>query len=291
MTWTSRSEPTPLISVGEATFRYPGMAQVAVDGLSVDIPSGQFVALLGHNGSGKSTLVRLLNGLLLPERGSVHVAGFDTAVASERPALRERVGMIFSDPENQIVATTVEDDVAWGLAARGYPRHEIAARVDAALDALGIAELRGRAPHTLSGGQRQRLAIAGIVALQPACILADEPTAMLDPLARREVTDILVNLWRKRHLTLVYVTHLLEEAALAERVIVMEHGRIELDGPPAAIFADLDRLRELRLVVPETAALVAHLRARGVDIPADTLAPEAIVASLVQSDSTAGGRA
>jgi energy-coupling factor transport system ATP-binding protein len=196
--------------------------------------------------------------------------------------------MIFSDPDNQIIATVVEDDIAWGLAARGYPRWLIAERVEAALDAVGLLDARGRAPHQLSGGQRQQLAIAGVLALQPACIVADEPTAQLDPRARAEVVALLVRLRRERGLTLVYVTHQLEEAALADRIVVLDAGRIALQGSPARVFADLERLRALRLVVPEVARLGERLHALGLPIPLDTVTPEALVAAL--EASTAAGR-
>ncbi|HEV8194449.1 MAG TPA: ATP-binding cassette domain-containing protein, partial [Ktedonobacterales bacterium] len=212
--------PGPLFSLAHVTYRYPqepAGARPALDEVTLDIQRGEYLALLGHNGSGKSTLGRLLNGLLQPTSGSVRVAGLDTCAASARGYMRELVGMIFSDPDNQIIATQVEDDVGWGLAARGMERNEITARVEAALDAVGMKHAMGRAPHQLSGGQRQRLAIAGVLALEPACIVADEPTAQLDPQARLEVTGLLRQLHCERGLTIIYVTHLLEEAALADR--------------------------------------------------------------------------
>lgn len=283
------SPPSPLASTGplfsleHVTYRYPhesADARPALDGITLDIQRGEYLALLGHNGSGKSTLGRLLNGLLLPTSGSVLVAGLDTRVASARGYVREQVGMIFSDPDNQIIATQVEDDVGWGLAARGLERNEIAVRVDAALEAVGMTHARGRAPHQLSGGQRQRLAIAGVLALKPACIVADEPTAQLDPQARLEVTSLLRQLHHEHGLTIVHVTHLLEEAALADRIVVLEGGRIALTGRPATVFSDLDRLRELHLTIPDVALLGERLRALGVAVPPQALTPDLLVDAL-----------
>jgi energy-coupling factor transport system ATP-binding protein len=273
----------PLFSLERVTYRYPQEspdARLALDDVTLTIRRGEYLAVLGHNGSGKSTLGRLLNGLLLPTSGRVRVAGLDTKLAAARGRVRELVGMIFSDPDNQIIATQVEDDVGWGLAARGLRREEIAVRVQAALDAVGMAHARGRAPHQLSGGQRQRLAIAGVLALEPACIVADEPTAQLDPQARLEVTALLRQLHRERGLTVVHVTHLLEEAALADRIAVLENGSVALTGTPAAVFADLDRLRALRLAIPEVALLGERLRALGVDVPPQALTPELLVHAL-----------
>ncbi|HEU4785224.1 MAG TPA: ATP-binding cassette domain-containing protein [Ktedonobacterales bacterium] len=279
----------PLIDVEGVTYRYPvrgGIAPIApaLDAVSLRVAQGEYVALLGHNGSGKSTLARLLNGLLVPEAGYVRVLGHDTRERARRQFVRERVGMIFSDPDSQIIATVVADDVAWGLAARGLPREVIARRVDAALVAVGLTDARGRAPQELSGGQRQRLAIAGVLALEPACIVADEVTAQLDPQARAEILALLRRLNRTRGLGVVAVTHVLEEAALADRVIVLEQGRIALEGAPAAVFADLDRLRALRLVVPEVARLGERLRWAGLSIPPDALTPEALLAALIESE-------
>lgn len=273
----------PLFSLEHVSFRYPheaAGARPALDDITLDIQRGEYLALLGHNGSGKSTLGRMLNGLLLPTTGSVLVAGMDTQVASARGYVRELVGMIFSDPDNQIIATQVEDDVGWGLAARGLERKEITARVEAALEAVGMTHAKGRAPYQLSGGQRQRLAIAGVLALEPACIVADEPTAQLDPQARLEVTGLLRQLHRERGLTIVHVTHLLEEAALADRIVVLEGGRVAMTGAPATVFADLDRLRALRLTIPDMALLGERLRALGVAVPPQALTPDLLVAAL-----------
>jgi energy-coupling factor transport system ATP-binding protein len=237
---------------------------------------GEYITVLGHNGSGKSTLARHCNALLLPERGRVLVAGIDTTDAKKRQAVRDCVGMIFQNPDTQIIATVVEDDVAWALAVRGMPLALIRQRVEEALNAVGIADLRKRAPHTLSGGQRQRLAIAGVLALRPQCIIADEATSMLDPLSRREITALLHKLNRVHGLAIIQVTHLLEEAALARRVIVMERGQIILDGAPARIFADIERLRALKLAIPEPIELANRLRNTGIPISPEALTIEAI---------------
>jgi energy-coupling factor transport system ATP-binding protein len=272
--------------VRDVSFAYPqGSSEtdepdVALEHINLDIWPGEYVALLGHNGSGKSTLSRLFNGLLLPTSGQVLVNGLDTVDTRHRARIRELVGMIFSDPDNQIIATVVEDDVAWGLAARGWPAPEIAARVEQALDAVGLRDARGRPPHELSGGQRQRLAIAGVLALEPMCVVADEPTALLDPLARREMTSLLRQLNHDRGLTIVHVTHLLEEAATADRIVILEDGQVALEGTPGSVFARLDALRDLRLVIPEMAALAESLRLNGIEIPLSALSPVAVLRAL-----------
>ncbi|MBK9710381.1 MAG: energy-coupling factor transporter ATPase [Kouleothrix sp.] len=270
----------PLIDFQQVTYAYParrgGQGALGLRDLTLQIRRGEYLALLGHNGSGKSTLARHCNALLVPDHGRVLVAGHDTRDAARRRAVRERVGMIFHNPDNQIIATVVEDDVAWGLAARGLPRDQIRERVAWALAAVGIDDLRGRPPHRLSGGQRQRLAIAGVLALRPQAIVSDESTAMLDPLSRRAVVELLHQLNRDHGLTVVHVTHLVEEAAAADRVVVMERGQVALDGPPALVFADLDRLRALRLAIPAPLELAARLRAMGVAIDPAALTVEAI---------------
>lgn len=281
-------DPSALVVVEGVSYAYPLAANppssehYALRDVSLCIERGEYVALAGHNGSGKSTLARLLNGLRLPTSGRVVVDGLDTRDPDARASIRERVGMVFSDPDNQIVATVVEDDVGWGLAARGWPRGRITARVDAALEAVGLAEMRNRPPYELSGGQRQRLAIAGVLALEPECIVADEPTALLDPVARGEMVRLLRDLNRRRGLSVLHVTHLLEEAALADRIVVMDGGRIVLEGPPSALFADLDRLRSLRLVIPPLAALGERLRGLGVPVPPEAVTPETLVEALLR---------
>lgn len=263
--------------VDGVSYTYPGADRPALSEVSLRVAQGEYVALLGHNGSGKSTLARVIGGLLAPDRGAVTVAGLNVVAPETRARVRALIGMIFSDPDNQIVATVVEDDVAWSLAARGLPLGEIRARAALALAAVGLAEAAGRAPWELSGGQRQRLAIAGALALEPRVLIADEPTAMLDPLARREIAGLLLRLNRERGLTVIHVTHALEEAAQAGRVVALEEGRIALDAPPVEALASLERLRALRLVTPDTALLGEALRARGVQVAPDALTPEALV--------------
>jgi energy-coupling factor transport system ATP-binding protein len=290
---------SPLIELQDVTFRYPAHAssrklpangRPALEAVSVNFHSGEYVALLGHNGSGKSTLARLTNGLLLPTQGRVLVSGLDTRVPAARRRIRELVGMIFSDPDNQIIATLVEDDVAWGPAARGWSLDQIKERVDRALRAVGLEHLRGQPPSVLSGGQRQRLAIAGVLALQPDCIVADEPTALLDPQARSEVVTLLHELCRHRGLTIIHATHLLEEAYLADRIIVLDRSQIALMGTPGEVFGDLPRLRRLRLNIPEVALLGERLRSLGVEIPVAALSPEALIEALPKQNETARGR-
>ena len=271
------------ICVERLNYRYPGAASAALSDVSLTIAQGEYIALLGHNGSGKSTLARIIGGLTRPTSGRVTVAGLDTAEPANRARVRQVIGMIFSDPDNQIVATVVEDDVGWGLAARGYPHAAIIQRTRDALAAVGLRGAYGRAPNELSGGQRQRLAIAGVLALEPALLIADEPTAMLDPRSRVEVSALLRQLNRERGLTVIHVTHLLEEAAAAGRVVALDHGRVALDAPPAQAFSDLDHLRTLRLVIPDTARLAERLRALGVSVASDALTPEALVRELERS--------
>lgn len=280
---------TPLIDIQQVTYSYPaqkgskGAAQTvpALEDVSLQIQQGEYVALLGHNGSGKSTLARQCNALLIPDSGRVLVNGFDTRDMTKQRAIRDCVGMIFQNPDNQIIATIVEDDVAWALAVRGLPLGDIRERVEAAMEAVGITHLRKMPPHKLSGGQRQRLAIAGVLALRPQCIIADEATSMLDPLSRQEIVALLHQLNQHYGLTVLHVTHLLEEAALAQRVVVMEQGKIVLQGLPATIFADLERLRELKLAIPEPIELAARLRDAGLPLSQEAITIEAIARELV----------
>ena len=270
------------VSIEQLGYRYPDEENAALTDVSLRISQGEYVALLGHNGSGKSTLSRIIGGLTQPTSGRVTLAGLDASAPANRARVRQMIGMIFSDPDNQIVATVVEDDVGWGLAARGFAHDVIVQRTHDALEAVGLSAVYGRAPNELSGGQRQRLAIAGVLALEPSVLIADEPTAMLDPRSRVEVSALLRQLNRERGLTVIHVTHLLEEAAAAHRVVILDRGRVTLDEPPAEAFADLDRLRALRLVIPDVARLAEQLRAWGVYPPADALTPEALIGALEQ---------
>jgi energy-coupling factor transport system ATP-binding protein len=280
----------PLIDIQKLTYSYPARAKgkdkaqspAALSDVSLQIAQGEYLAVLGHNGSGKSTLARHCNALLTPTSGRVLVAGLDTSDRTRQRSIRDRVGMIFQNPDNQIIATVVEDDVAWALSVRGFSPALIAERVEQALTAVGIADLRKLPPHRLSGGQKQRLAIAGVLALRPQCIIADEATAQLDPLSRREITALLHQLNQEHGLTIIHVTHLLEEAALAQRVVVMEQGRVAMDGAPAVIFADLERLRQLKLVIPEPIELAARLRDAGLPIAREALTVETIAQELLR---------
>ncbi|HHW15312.1 MAG TPA: energy-coupling factor transporter ATPase [Firmicutes bacterium] len=246
----------------------------ALDQLDLEIGAGEFVAIVGRNGSGKSTLAKHFNALLLPTEGRVLVAGLDTAVPDNLWTVRQMVGMVFQNPDNQIVATTVEEDVAFGPENLGRPSAEIAARVEEALRAVDMWDFRRHAPHRLSGGQKQRVAIAGVIAMRPRCIVLDEPTAMLDPGGRREVLATIGRLNREEGHTVVLITHFMEEAAQADRVVVMAGGRIVLQGPPHQVFQETDRLRQLHLDIPPMAQLAGKLRAAGWPVPADALTVE-----------------
>jgi energy-coupling factor transport system ATP-binding protein len=279
----------PLIDFQDVTYTYPhagsrpGMpTSSALEKLDLQVQAGEYLALLGQNGSGKSTLARHCNALLLPQQGHVLVTGLDTREPAFQRSIRETVGMIFQQPENQIIATIVEDDVAWALTVRGMPAPEIVARVNEALEAVGLTNLRKRSPQHLSGGQRQRLAIAGVLALRPRCIIADEATSQLDPLSRQEIVALLHRLHQEYGLTIMHVTHLLEEIVQAERVLIMEQGRIIMQGTPATIFADLARLRALKLIVPEPLELAARLREAGIPIAPTALTEEAIAEELTR---------
>ncbi|GAC1650830.1 MAG: energy-coupling factor transporter ATPase [Ktedonobacteraceae bacterium] len=277
---------TTLLDIQHVTYTYPvqtignTIPQAVLRDVSLQIQEGEYVVVLGHNGSGKSTLARLCNALLIPDTGQVLVGGKNTRDATKRRTIRDMVGMIFQNPDNQIIATLVEDDIAWSLTVRGFSPTLIAERVETAMAAVGITALRQLPPYKLSGGQRQRVAIAGILAMLPTCIIADEATSMLDPLSRQEIVTLLHQLNKEQGLTVVQVTHLLEEAALAQRIIVMEQGRIVMEGTPAMLFADLSRLRALKLTVPEPIELAARLRGIGVPLSQEAVTVEAIVQEL-----------
>ncbi len=274
----------PLIDIQQITYTYPLQMQAnsaaqppkALQDVSLQIQPGEYLAVLGHNGSGKSTLARQCNALITPDAGRVLVEGMDTSDRTQHRAIRDCVGMIFQNPDNQLIATVVEDDVAWALAVRGLPAALIAERVEQAMAAVNISHLRELPPHRLSGGQKQRLAIAGVLALRPRCIIADEATSQLDPLSRREITALLHQLHQDLGLTIIHVTHLLEEAALAQRVIVMQQGRVVMQGTPPVVFADIARLRQLKLAIPEPIELADRLRAAGLSISSEALTVEAI---------------
>ena len=270
----------PVIEIKNISFTYPEGTRPALDGLSLDIYPGSFVAVLGANGCGKSTLAKHLNAILMPSSGQVLVRGMDTRTPENLIPIRRRVGMVFQNPDNQIVANVVEDDVAFAPENLGVPSEDIRHRVDGALRHVGMYEYRLHAPHLLSGGQKQRVAIAGVLAMQPEVLVLDEPTAMLDPRGRREVVDTVEALCRSDGITVVLITHHMEEAARADRVVVMDQGRIVMEGTPREIFARVEELRALRLAVPESTALAYELNAAGMKLPADILTPAECAAAI-----------
>ena len=267
----------PILQAQDLTFRYTtaeGVAPTVLDQVNLDIETGSFVAILGHNGSGKSTFAKHLNAILLPSGGKVYVDGMDTADDNLLLDIRRRVGMVFQNPDNQIVASVVEEDVAFAPENLGVPSAEIRRRVDEALRAVGMTEYAHHAPHLLSGGQKQRVAIAGVLAMRPKCIVLDEPTAMLDPVGRREVLDTICTLNRELCMTVVLITHHMDEAARAQRLVVMDNGHVVMDGPPGQVFQHVVELRRLGLEVPDSVALLYELRRAGLDVPLDVLTPE-----------------
>ncbi len=265
------------IEFDNVTFGYieneeSGFAQEnVIENMNLKIEKGDFVAVLGHNGCGKSTLAKLCNAILLPQQGRVLVDGIDTADEEKLYDIRQRVGMVFQNPDNQIVATIVEDDVAFGPENLGVEPKEIRRRVDEALKDVGMYEFRTFEPHKLSGGQKQRVAIAGIIAMKPNCIVLDEPTAMLDPRGRREVMATVKKLNEEYGITVVFITHYMDEAVKANRVIVMDKGRIILDGKPKEVFTHIDTLKGVGLDVPEATELTRNLREKGISLAEDIL--------------------
>ena len=248
-----------------------GVAPLILDGVDLNIETGSFVAILGHNGSGKSTLAKHMNAILLPTGGKVYVDGIDTINEEDLLAIRRTVGMVFQNPDNQIVANVVEEDVAFAPENLGYPSHEIRERVDLALKLVGMSEFATHAPHLLSGGQKQRIAIAGVIAMRPRCLVLDEPTAMLDPVGRKEVMDTIKDLNTRAGVTVILITHHMDEAAQADRLIVMSKGQIVADGVPKEVFQDVEKLRSIGLTVPEPVSLMWELRQAGLDVPLDVL--------------------
>lgn len=262
-----------------------GNTGYAIRDVSVQIKRGEFVAVIGTNGSGKSTFAKHLNALLLPTEGDVLVDGISVRDEARVWDIRSRVGMVFQNPDNQIVAAVVEEDVAFGPENLGVPREQLQERVDAALAAVDMTAYRKHAPHMLSGGQKQRVAIAGVLAMQPECIVLDEPTAMLDPRGREEVMQTVQTLHDKRGMTVVYITHFMEEAAQADRILVMIQGELVMDGTPREVFADVDRLKELGLDVPVAAEVAHDLRAAGLPLREDIITDEELGEALCQYNS------
>ncbi len=249
----------------------------AIDEVSLDIEPGQFIAILGHNGSGKSTLAKHMNALLVPSDGTMWVDGMDTKEDEHLWDVRQSAGMVFQNPDNQIIGTVVEEDVGFGPENLGVPTEEIWQRVEDSLKAVGMIEYRHHSPNKLSGGQKQRVAIAGVIAMRPKCIVLDEPTAMLDPNGRKEVLRSVMELRKREHITVILITHYMEEVVDADHVFVMDHGHVVMQGTPREIFSQVDTLKHYRLDVPQVTILADELRKRGLDIPAGVLKKEELV--------------
>ena len=248
-----------IIRTENLSFRYDDDGAPALDGVTLSVEEGSFTAILGHNGSGKSTLAKQMNAILLPSGGAVYVAGLDTREEERLFDIRRTAGMVFQNPDNQIVATVVEEDVAFACENMALPPEEIRRRVDESLAAVGMSEYARHAPHLLSGGQKQRVAIAGVLAMRPRCIIMDEPTAMLDPAGREEVISAVRRLNRENGMTVILITHHMDEAALADRVVVMKNGQVAMDGTPREVFSQVERLEELSLTAPQTVLLLREL--------------------------------
>ncbi len=266
-----------IIKIDNLYFQYPHgedeEPKLAIKGVSLDIEEGSFTAIIGQNGSGKSTLAKNLNGLLLPGKGAVYVSGMDTRDEDKIWDIRQTAGMVFQNPDNQLVSAIVEDDVAFGPENIGIDPVEIRARVDEALDAVKMGKYKRKAPHLLSGGQKQRIAIAGVVAIRPRCIIFDEPTAMLDPRGRKDIMEIIEKLHREG-ITVILITHFMDEAVRADRVVIMNKGEILLDGTPEHVFSQDELIRSARLDVPMAAEIAIYLRENGIDVPPEVVTAE-----------------
>ena len=271
-----------IIKFENVHYTYPGDQMESLCGVSLAIEEGSFVAVLGHNGSGKSTLAKHMNAILTPTEGKVTVCGIDSADEERLIQLRRNVGMVFQNPDNQIVANVVEDDVAFAPENLGVEPKEIRRRVDEALKLVGMYDKRQHAPHLLSGGQKQRVAIAGVIAMEPKIIVLDEPTAMLDPIGREEVISTVTRLCREKGMTVVLITHHMDECVGADRLIVMSNGSIVADGLPAEVFADIDLMEREGLAVPETTRLLYDLKQRGMDLPLTALEVDACAKEIVE---------
>ena len=274
-----------IIEFKNVTFRYESdeegvVLAPAVKDFSLSVGEGEFIAILGHNGSGKSTLAKLANGLLLPESGTILVDGMDTKDEEKDIEIKKTVGVVFQNPDNQIVATIVEEDVAFGPENLGVEPSEIRRRVDESLKIVGMYEYRKHGPHKLSGGQKQRVAIAGIIAMEPRCIILDEPTAMLDPEGRRDVMKAIKRLNRELGITVIFITHYMEEAVEADRIIVMDDSRLLMDGTPKEVFADTDKIRSIGLDVPQTCLLAKMLKDNGINLKNDLLSIDELVENI-----------
>ncbi|NLX61415.1 MAG: energy-coupling factor transporter ATPase [Tissierellia bacterium] len=273
-----------MIRIENVSFEYESYGDKkplkAVDNVSMTVEKGEYLVILGHNGSGKSTLAKLINGLLLPTKGDVFVKGINTKDKDRIWEIREIAGMVFQNPDNQLVATIVEEDVAFGPENLGVPPEEIRRRVDKALEIVEMSEYKKHAPHLLSGGQKQRVAIAGILAMKPECIILDEPTAMLDPIGRREIMNTLRKLNSEEKKTIIHITHHMDEAVEADRIIVMEKGKIVMEGTPREIFSQVEKIKELGLDVPQVTELAYELNKEGFNVPSNILTIEELVDAL-----------
>lgn len=275
-----------MIQCNKVIFKYDGQnegeTKVAVNGVDLSVKKGEFLVILGHNGSGKSTLAKHMNALLLPSEGEVYIDGMDSRHQEHLWDIRSKAGMVFQNPDNQIVATIVEEDVAFGPENLGVPSDEIRKRVDESLKAVNMFEYRRHAPHLLSGGQKQRVAIAGILAMAPQCIVLDEPTAMLDPSGRKEVIRTITELNKKRGITIILITHYMEEAVEADRIVVMDEGKVKLEGTPKQVFSNVELMKQIGLDVPQVTELAYELSKSGIDIKSDILTISEMVNTLCQ---------
>ncbi len=275
-----------IIKSENLTFQYnlgTSLSKTALSEVSISVREGEYLVILGHNGSGKSSLAKHFNAVLLPCGGKVYVDGMDTLDEALLFEIRRTCGMVFQNPDNQIVATITEEDVAFGPENLGIAREEIRQRVDDALRTVGMYEYREHAPHLLSGGQKQRIAIAGIIAMRPRCIVLDEPTSMLDPVGRRDVLAIIDDLNRNHGITVVLITHHMNEAVNADRIIIMDSGKIVMEGTPREIFPNIEKLRDLSLTVPQTVELIAELNKNGFDIPLSSITVEECADAIFKS--------
>ncbi|MCR2043501.1 energy-coupling factor transporter ATPase [Anaerosalibacter massiliensis] len=272
-----------MINIENLTYKYSTIDEksfTALKNVNLTVDSGEFLVILGHNGSGKSTLAKLMNALLLPTSGNVFVNGMDTKDEEKLWDIRQTAGMVFQNPDNQLVATIVEEDVAFGPENQGVDPREIRKRVDKSLEIVEMSEYKNHAPHLLSGGQKQRIAIAGVLAMNPKCIILDEPTAMLDPIGRKEVMKTIKKLNKEENKTIVHITHYMEEAVEADRIVVMEKGEIVMQGTPKEVFSKVKEMKEIGLDVPQVTELAYELRKEGIDLPTDILTVEELVMAL-----------
>ena len=281
------SNKEPIIEVNNLKFKYPASeideeTPTILDDISFKVNKGEFVGIIGHNGSGKSTLAKLLNAINIPTEGEIKVKGMDTKDDNNLWDIRQTAGMAFQNPDNQLVATIVEDDVAFGPENLGVPPEEIRERVDACLETVGMSDFKRSEPNNLSGGQKQRVAIAGILAMEPECIILDEPTAMLDPNGRKEVINTIKKLNKEKDMTILHITHYMDELIDADRIIVLDKGKILLEGKPKDIFSHVDELKEIGLDVPVMTSLAHELKESGYDLPDDLLSIEETADAICQ---------